>query len=110
MYRLNTSSSQNSFRHASESHEILNPQNLSKYNTHYAAAVSVFIVALIRFGPDGVSSPPADSSSLCAADADFRFFLRAFAVVGDGDGSSNVVLSGMTFFTHKRIFIAREYL
>ena len=59
---------------------------------------STFIVARILFGPVGVSSPPADSSSLCAADADFRFFFRAEADVGEGDGSSNVVLSGITLY------------
>ena len=61
------------------------------------------MVALILFGPVGVSSPPPDSSSLCAAEADFRFvevFFRAAAVVGDGDGSSRFVLSGITFFAN----------
>ena len=63
--------------------------------------ISDFIVALILFGPAGVSSPPADSSSLWPADADLRFvefFFREVADVGEGEGSSSVVLSGMTFY------------
>lgn len=65
----------------------------------FYAPTSLFIVALIRFGPVGVSSPATDSSSLCAADAVFRFvdFFLAVAVVGDGLGSSKAVLSGITF-------------
>ena len=62
--------------------------------------VSAFIVARILFGPEGVSSAcELAPSSLGAADA-FRFvefFFRAAAVVGDGEGSSSTVLSGMIF-------------
>ena len=59
------------------------------------------MVARIRFGPVGVSSLP-DSSSLWAADALFRFAgfcFRPLALVGGGDGSSNVVVSGIIFST-----------
>jgi hypothetical protein len=69
-------------------------------------AVSDFIVARILFGPVGVSSPAADSSSLCAAEADFRLvdnFFRAVADVGEGEGSSNVVLSGIIFYKGSEI-------
>jgi hypothetical protein len=69
-------------------------------------AVSDFIVARTLFGPVGVSSPAADSSSLCAAEADFRLvdvFFRDVADVGEGEGSSNVVLSGMIFYRGSEI-------
>lgn len=58
------------------------------------------MVALIRFGAVGVSSPPAESSSLWAAEVLFRFvpFFRGPVPVGEGDGSSRDVLSGMTFY------------
>jgi len=71
----------------------------TKFPYPFYDALSLFIVALIRFGAVGVSSPAAESSSLCAADAVFRFtdFLRAVALVGEGLGSSNAVLSGITF-------------
>lgn len=60
---------------------------------------SDFMVALILFGPVGVSSLP-DSSSLCAAEVLFRLvgFFLGCPLVGEGDGSSNEVLSGITFY------------
>lgn len=78
----------------------MNPNGPTRAYFAFQAA-SDFMVARILFGPVGVSSPPPDSSSLCTADPDFlfvEFFLRAFAVVGDGDGSSRLVLSGIIFF------------
>lgn len=78
------------------------PQYVQNPTHHNHDPLSTFIVARIRFGPEGVSSAcELAPSSLGAADAVFRFiavFFRATAVVGEGEASSSTVLSGMTFY------------